>query len=182
MDRRDVIRSLAAVTALPFMPRGADAAVEFGRSIHSRLTGGQAYRTLSPAQQALVTALADGILPRTDTPGASDVGVPGFIDLMLTEWYDETDRDRIVEGLDAIDAFARERGAAPFSDLDGASRTVVLESLDAARGDDGDPGRTFGEIKSLTVYGYFTSEQISKDVLRTEVFFADFDGCAPVGG
>jgi hypothetical protein len=182
MHRRDLIRSLAAATALPFVPGGADAAVEFGRSIHERLAQGQGFRTLGTAQQALVTALCDGILPRTDTPSASDVGVPQFIDLLLTEWYDAEDRDRIVLGLAAIDMLARQHGAAAFADLGPVAQTDVLEVLDGRRGDASDAGRTFGTLKSLTVYGYFTSEPISKDVLKTEIFFADFDGCAPVGG
>lgn len=182
MHRRDLIRSLTAVTALPFIPGGADAAIEFGRSVHGRLTRAQGFRTLGSAQQALVTALCDGILPRTDTPSASDVGVPQFIDLMLTEWYDEEDRDRIVNGLGAIDAVARERGGAAFADLGEAAKNDVLETLDSRRGDRGEAARTFGNLKSLAVYGYFTSEPISKDVLKTEIYFADFDGCAPVGG
>ena len=38
---------------------------------------------LTPPQFAIVTAAAERILPRTDTPGATDVGVPAFIDLMV---------------------------------------------------------------------------------------------------
>ena len=40
-------------------------------------------RFLSASQFGTVTTIAERILPRTDTPGALDVGVPAFIDLMF---------------------------------------------------------------------------------------------------
>ena len=39
---------------------------------------------LSADEMRTVTAMADQIIPRTDTPGAVDAGVPAFIDKMLT--------------------------------------------------------------------------------------------------
>jgi Gluconate 2-dehydrogenase subunit 3 len=55
--------------------------------------------TLNPHQETIVKTMAEMILPRTDTPGATDVGATEFIDLMLTEWYDDSDRERFLSGL-----------------------------------------------------------------------------------
>lgn len=182
MQRREVLRSLAAAAALPFLPSSVEAAAALGRTVQSRIVQGQAFRTLTAAEQALVSGLADRILPSTDTPGALDVRVPEFIDLLLTEWYDESDRDRFLEGLSAIDEFARVEAGAPFMSLDESARLGVMEALDSSgQGGDG-AGAAFAQLKALTVYGYFTSERVSKEVLKTEIYFADFDGCAPVGG
>jgi gluconate 2-dehydrogenase gamma chain len=179
MHRRDVVRSLAAVAALPFVPRGAESAAEFGHAIHARL-GQQGFRTLNGPQQRLVSELSDRIIPPTGTPGAVDVGVPGFIDLLLTEWHDPADRDAFLAGLAAIDERAREEGGSAFVDLSEAQKLSVMRLLDASRTDGA--GRTFADLKSLTVYGYFTSERVSKEVLQPQIFFAEFDGCAPVTG
>ena len=54
----------------------------------------------------IVSAVADIMIPRTDTPGAVDVGVPGFIDLMLRDVYTQADRDRYLAGLAEFDAAA----------------------------------------------------------------------------
>jgi hypothetical protein len=59
----------------------------------------------------------------------------------------------------------------------------LMRALDAERADRATPaGLTFVELKSLMVYGYFTSEQVSKAVLHTQIFFTGYDGCAPVTG
>ena len=42
---------------------------------------------LSSDQGVLVSQVAEIIIPKTDTPGAKDVGVPGFIDQILKECY-----------------------------------------------------------------------------------------------
>ena len=60
--------------------------------LHAAATPGAKAVFLSPAQLDLVTAIAERILPRTDTPGATDVGVPAFVDLMLGNYSTETER------------------------------------------------------------------------------------------
>jgi hypothetical protein len=62
-----------------------------------------ASRTLNPHQDATVKAIKKLILPKADAPGATNAGVSEFIDLMLTEWYDEQDRTRFLNGLADVD-------------------------------------------------------------------------------
>jgi hypothetical protein len=100
MDRREALRLLATGTALQLAPRNLLAVLREAR----RLVETQAApRTLNPHQAATTTAMAELILPRTETPGATDVGATEFIDLMLTEWYDEQDRTRFLNGLTDVD-------------------------------------------------------------------------------
>ena len=48
----------------------------------------------------MVSAIADRIIPRTDTPGAADVGVPAFIDLLYGQFMTEAERKMLTDGLD----------------------------------------------------------------------------------
>ena len=85
MQRRDVLGFLGTAVIAPLLaPLSARDRWSRGTELHARLGQGQAApRALTSAQMALVTALADALLPRTDTPGAVDVGAPKFLDLLL---------------------------------------------------------------------------------------------------
>jgi hypothetical protein len=179
MLRRELLRAAAGMAALHLVPRDAEAAVAVGRRLHDALKPGADFRTLTPAQQRLVAALCDRILPATDTPGALDVRVPEFIDLWLTERESDAGRVSFVAGLDDIDRQGRAAGGA-FVDLPEESKLALMRTLDATRGDGSPAGRVFGRLKALTVFGYFTSERVTKEVLKTRTSFRAFDGCAPV--
>jgi hypothetical protein len=166
MRRREAIRHLGAALALPFLPKSADAAIRLGEALHLRLaTSEPDFRTLTARQQALVTRIAEMIIPETDTPGASSVKVPQFIDLILTEWMSDAERSAFLDGLSELEA--------------NAVTTELLASLDAERGDKTGAGHTFGRIKALTVYGYFTSMPVQRNILKTRMFFDGYHGDVP---
>src|SRR6187549_4005864 len=62
---------------------------------------------LSSDQGVLVSQVADIIIPKTDTPGAKEVGVPGFIDQIVSECFKKEDQDKFLEGLKAFDEEAK---------------------------------------------------------------------------
>jgi gluconate 2-dehydrogenase gamma chain len=61
---------------------------------------------LTGEQALLVSEVAELMIPRTETPGAQDVGVPAFIDKMLKDVYTTEDQQRYVTGLAEFDAAA----------------------------------------------------------------------------
>jgi len=178
MQRREVVRFLGAALALPFLPRGAEAAIQLGERLHARL-GDVPFRTLNPAQQALVTNIAEMIIPETDTPGATSVKVPEFIDLILTEWASDDERATFLAGLGDIDARASTMGQSRFVDLTPARKTELLTLLDAANSDKSGAGLAFARLKALTVYGYFTSKPVEQDILKVQMYFNGYQGNVP---
>jgi len=179
MRRREAVRFLGAALALPFLPRGAEAAIELGEQIHRRLGGDVPFRTLNPDQQKLVTMIAEMIIPETDTPGATSVKVPEFIDLILTEWASDDERATFLAGLKDIDTRAATMGAPRFVDLSAAKKVELLTALDGARDDKAGAGLAFARLKGLTVYGYFTSQVVDVDILKTQMFFNGYQGNVP---
>ena len=87
MHRRQLVQLLGSALAMPLLPRSANAALDLAEKYHRRLSESEVpFRTLNPDQQKLVTMVSEMIIPETDTPGATSVKVPEFIDLLLSEW------------------------------------------------------------------------------------------------
>jgi hypothetical protein len=127
----------------------------------------------------LVRAIADTLIPRTDTPSATDVGVHEFVDVIVAEQLADDDRVKALAGLDAIDARAVSTANAKFAELSEEARGAFIQSLESGPRD-GEPARTYWRLKGLVVHGYFTSEQVMKEVLKTMVMPGKFEGAAPV--
>ena len=184
--RQMLLKVIGAAAALPFVPTRADAAVRFAESVHRRLDAERALysraplRVLSPEQNELVTMIAEMIIPETDTPGATSVHINEFLDLLLAEWSSDADKTRFLAGLDAIDHEARVTYGKRFVEMAEPERVLVLRALDGMRDAQEGAGRAFGELKRLTVYGYFTAEPIQKNVLKTVMWPGRYDGCVSI--
>jgi glucoside 3-dehydrogenase (cytochrome c) hitch-hiker subunit len=178
MRRREAVQTLGAVIALQFIPRNAQAAIELGEQIHRRI-GDVPFRTLNRDQQRLVTQIAEMIIPETDTPGATSVKVPEFIDLILTEWATEEEKAAFLAGLSDIDVQSVAMGSPKFVELAEKKRGEFLTGLDAKRPAKAGAAHAFERIKALTVYGYFTSQPVQTDILKTQMFFNGYDGNVP---
>ena len=172
MKRRDLLRAAGAATALAVIPRSAEAA--WARV----LAGYQTPNGLTAAQRALITGIADTILPRTDTPGASDVGVPDWVNLIVAEYYADDVRAPFIAGLDAIDAQVRTSRGKTFAELDTGAQQAVVAALDAPVDRRTLEARAYSRLKSLVIHGYFTSEQVQRDVLHSQMFYERFQGAA----
>jgi len=75
--------------------------------------GAYTLKVFSPEERDRVAALVDQIIPRTETPGASDAKVPEFIDRRLS--MDAKLKGRFLAGLRAFDGVLTEQN--PFCKL-----------------------------------------------------------------
>lgn len=176
MKRRDLLRAMGGAAAASLLaPLTPEERLRIGTVMHAEVRPGR-YRTLDARQASLVAEIAETIIPATDTPGAKDVGVTEFVDLLLTEWFTTEERDAFRAGLDGIDRAARAAGGA-FVELDRDARVRVLTPLDGAPGPLDSAAGAFERMKSLTVYGYFTSREVQTNVLETVIIPGRYDGC-----
>jgi hypothetical protein len=129
---------------------------------------------------AQLRALADTILPKTDTPGALEVGAPEFFDLLLAEWYPEAERSEIVSGMNTLDERCRQSFGRPFAELDASNRAAFLNTVDGKRGSSGSPEDVYGRIKDGIIFGFVTSKSISELTRTTPIIPGRFDGCVPL--
>lgn len=183
MHRRDALAFLGTAVLAPLLtPLSAQERYALGANLHARIARDQAPgQALSAAQMALVTALSDDLLPRTDTPGAVEVGVPEFVDLLVAEWYPDTLRAEILTGLDAIDARAVAMGGRRFTELGTGKRAELLTALDRRENPDDPAEVIWRPLRDQIVFGYLTSKPIAELLRTTPVIPGRFDGCVPVG-
>ncbi|CAM3427294.1 gluconate 2-dehydrogenase subunit 3 family protein [Parendozoicomonas haliclonae] len=144
-------------------------------------------------QRKLVSVIAETILPRTDTPGAIDAGVPAFLENMVAEWLTDDERAVFFQGLDQLEILSQATHKTSFVDLTQGEREDLLEQLESDASDSdwyafGNVVRDFVpqapficQIKELTIFGFFSSEAGAKDVLRHNPMPGRFDGELALG-
>jgi hypothetical protein len=185
MQRRELLKAAATAAALTLLPRDARAAWAKALADTTPTALSSVIKPsdtqpalLSGAQRATLAALADAIIPRTDTPSATDVGVLAWIDVIAADYYTDADRHALTTGLDAIDAQARAIAGQPFAEVTGDTLTLVMNALDTPYDRNAPAARGYSRVKGLVIHGYFTSERVQRDVLKTEVMPGRFDGAA----
>ena len=142
---------------------------------------GAALKTLSAAQLAIVAEIAEIIVPKTDTGGAKDAGVPLFIDATLAAVYPQRDQERFKTGLGEFESMAQASGK-PFLDRQPAERVNFVKQwlVVALSKEHGDDKPFILMARELTLLGYFTSKVgIDANMEYVPVPTA-FHGCVPL--
>ncbi|HEY8166618.1 MAG TPA: gluconate 2-dehydrogenase subunit 3 family protein [Gemmatimonadaceae bacterium] len=187
-SRRDAVRTLGSIAALPFFgASGVEELVEIGRRAHSlaELRQSDPPRALTSAEYEIVSQAAERIIPRTNTPGATDARVADFIDVMLADWYSASGRERFKAGLSDLDGRARTLAGRGFAQTSERQQIELLETLDREldlrrqSGVTGADDHWFAMLKHLTIWGYYTSRQGIVEELRVDVLPGRYDGNAP---
>lgn len=132
-------------------------------------------------EQALeLEAIAEAIIPATDTPGAKDAGVPAFIEKMVHEVYKPEDVKKFMDGLAAFSKKVEDKEGDPFSQLDGAKQLEIVKAENSeALQSKGGERPWFLSMKELTLLGFFSSEIGATQVLRYEAIPGRYEGCVP---
>lgn len=182
MDRREALRKTAllmgaavSASALTGILQGCKATPE--------LTYKPAFFTEDQAR--IVTEVAEIIIPKTDTPGAKDAGVPGFIDLMLKDCYKKEDQDRFIAGLTSFDEEAKKAYGDSFIYCKPEQQVEFVTKVHAAAIAEAKENREAKRpfilmAKELTLLGFFTSEPGATQVLQYIAVPGAYKGCIPL--
>jgi hypothetical protein len=193
VDRRDIVKLITLGSTLPLLPNRS---LALFRGIHANLSTSPKLKIFNAHQDATVTAMAELILPQTDTPGAKAARVNEFIDLIVADWYSEEDRTFFLAGIADVDARTQSLFKKDFVDASLGEKSEILRGLgeqlakeNAAlasapigyRGSTAEPEQNFYfMLRGLTLTGYFTSEVGFTQQLREEIIPGRFDGCVPM--
>ncbi len=147
----------------------------------------------NPQQAATISAITETILPKTNTsPGATEIGVPQFIDKMIAQLLNSSEQQKMKDGLREFETTCKNKYETSFIDLSDTQKEKFLTEQDEQSPafpismwgimlePNPKPVTFFRSIKSLTLMGYFTSEKIGKEYLVYDPVPGQYLGCIPL--
>lgn len=203
MNRREALKKLGL--SFGFLV-GAPTAVSILQGCsNSGSTAGAATQFFTDVEKDVITRIVDIILPATaDTPSASEVNVPEFIDQYVNEVVSLEEQDRTREYLGKfIEELKTDKGnpdASSFSEDD--IRPYVAESLEKSPEEEqeiyekisnytqakqnGESVDLFAEVanfalmtnlRSMAIWSYKTSQTVGEEILAYEPIPGRQEGC-----
>jgi len=126
---------------------------------------------LNGTQGKVAKAVANIIFPTTDTPGAVDVGVPQFMDLLYGKYMDAEEKTTFTTGLGQLS----KSGFQDMSETDQASAMTALAGTT-----DKSQKAFLQQIRGLTIVGYFKSEEVCRNVTNYDPVPGKYKACLPI--
>jgi gluconate 2-dehydrogenase gamma chain len=193
MNRREALQLLAGGAVLQLQPIELLAAIRKARAV---LGTEPVLRTLDSHRDATITAIAEMIIPKTETAGAADIGASKFVDLILTEWCTDEERTRFLNGLADVDQQTQERFGAKFINCSQGHKAEILTNLGEQmakerellvergpryRGSAPTPENNFYYmLRKLVLNAYYTSEEGAVNELGFQIIPDHYDSCSTV--
>lgn len=147
MNRREALKH----TALMFGVAASPASIT--RALAGMAEQGAAPHYFTSSQYNVVAAVAERLLPASDTPGATDAGVPEFIDVAYGLFMSREGRNDLRTGIAELDRAGFDGLTA--DQQDDMIRTIATDNVA--------PGKSWlRQFRGLAFNGYFTSEAAAK--------------------
>jgi Gluconate 2-dehydrogenase subunit 3 len=148
----------------------------------------------------LLAQISEIIMPRTDTPGAIDVGVADKMDEIFAQVLNAQEQQKIKEGFVALDQLCKVIHKKAFLALDATQQIALVKTLNLNFVKAGSSEATlleeyqstidktqtqkaidlFAIIKELTLLIFFRSEPGATKVLQYVAIPGRFNGCVPL--
>lgn len=198
MNRRDVLKNLT-------MSIGYTVAAPTILSMLNSCTAKAETWTpkfLSETEKHIITHLVDIILPASETPGALDVNIPQFIDLMYHDMEKDSNQKLFKKGSDLFaskfksdfNEDASEGKKENFEKLLGDCFNLSPEEeKEILKQQELNPNEISSgylekysvykfliSVRYYTLFGYFTSEEVGENVLNYDPVPGSYQGCISI--
>ncbi len=167
-----------------------------GASVMPLIHGCGTQKSSSPSQlnstpfntheEQTLNVIADIILPKTETPSATEVGTIEFLMTFVEQVFTPNQRQDFFTGLTSFRDNVQMQTKRDFLDLTLNEQTQIINTLDISSFDHNQsttPANMFYQhAKRLTVLGYYQSETIGETVLNYDPIPGGFIHCMPYDG
>lgn len=133
-------------------------------------------KALSDDESMILTAVAERIFPKTDTPGAVEIGAVNYIEIALVGDYTAL-APLYRQGLRALQRYCRSKFAKHFVDLAAAEQDAVLHQFETgARDTFAQAAEFFETVRYHVLEGVFCEPQYGGNKDMTGWRLVDFPG------
>ena len=163
MNRREVLKLTALVTGAAITPPLAGALLS-GCSVDPSQMDVQAANSIfSVEEYQLLNSIVDVILPKSDSPSASEVGVPSIIDDVVGQVYDNDGRALYLARFQIMAEHLGDK----FSRSTIKTKTEKLQALGSSTNEELAEARlAYLDLRQQTVAFYLTTEPVATKFLN----------------
>lgn len=179
MNRREILKYTAMMTGVavsgPLL-----SSILSGCTVQKESLSDFQSQFFSKEDFQIVQRLVDTILPKTDSPAASEVGVDQTIDTIIARVYSKEDKDAYAK---KFSSFIRYLNDQSFMEGNEDEKLTILEKANESEQDD--VRKAYLEFKQQTISYYLTSEEIGEKFLNYLPVPGAYEPCIPlesVGG
>lgn len=143
-------------------------------------------------QAKLITEMTECILPKTDMPGAKDLRLGHFVDKMIKAVFSPEDQRQLLAGLQEFEKSCQDTHRKSFVDCTTEQQEALLLKFEKLSpklvpsiwGFPTDPIEQpisfYRTLKALTLLGYFSSEEVGKNLLAYDPVPGMYQSCMPL--
>lgn len=199
MDRREAILSITTVLGYTVTPASIIAlsnACQAPEPPHSWIPD-----FFKKGDATIIELLGEAMLPKTDTPGAIEVGAHLFVDKFMAQVASDSAREKCLQGFDHWKAdfkenFSKAISGASLQDveahlityfnIDKEEQSTIKDAIENPSSGDQTSEKDYYiysflmTFKRLIMLGYFASEEIGENVLSYLPVPGSYQGCIPV--
>lgn len=121
----------------------------------------------SASDMTLLMDVAEIMIPKTETPGATDAHVIPVLDGLMLTWAGTETKKQYNYVIQQIDALAKSSFGSNYTSLDKPTRTTLVTELDksAFANKDTDLSKSYRKLKQIIFHVYYTSEEANPDFM-----------------
>jgi hypothetical protein len=174
MKRRNAIRNMVIIAGgVAMVPSCLTQTDKASISLHKI--------SITARQERLLAAIASAIIPRTDTPGAAEVGAHLFAVKMLDDCYEKEDQEKFISGLDQLESSTKKRFGTSFTKCTSAQKEIILMEVENKSGYSSDVFDFYKIMKEKTIQGFLTSKYVVLNIQKYEFIpSVEYNGYARV--
>jgi hypothetical protein len=127
-------------------------------------------------QENLMAEIAETLIPKTDTPGAKELGIHLFVLKMLDDCYEKDVQQRFVKGLEQLDDSTKKRFGNAFVNCTAAQRQKILQSIESKAEYPVEVFDFYQIMKDRTIQGYLNSKYVMTKLVIYELVPGRYNG------